>query len=235
MIERIKKYINLAKDYIFPVFCLGCGEEVVWLCEDCQKKIDASGIWCCPVCHHETSIGVCCGPCQKESFLDAHLAIAPYQEESLIGKLIAALKYQYAEEVKVVFASLIKKFVSDHSDVFQSIDIIIPVPLHKKRFAERGYNQAEIIAMIAGKELNLPILNALERHRPTKQQAKLKREERLVNLKDAFILKPNADVGGKKILLVDDVFTTGSTMQECAGVLKKAGAVQVKGFSAARG
>jgi ComF family protein len=231
----IRRYFFSAKDYIFPIFCLGCDKEGVWLCEDCETKIDTGGVFCCPVCHKNTDYGFCCESCVKEFNLDAEVAITLYQEASLIGKIIEALKYQYAEEVKIVFASLIKKFIAKHPEFFKEIDAIIPVPLHKKRFAERGYNQAEIIAKILARELNLPVSHGLERYRPTRQQAKLRREERLVNLKDAFRLLVGVELAGKKVLLIDDVYTTGSTMSECAGALKKAGVAQVWGFSVARG
>jgi len=235
MWERLKKFTTIIKDYIFPIFCLGCNREGFWLCEDCLQKIDISGVFCCPACHKDTTGGFCCEPCKKEFGLDAEVAITPYKEESLVGKLISVLKYQYAEEVKIVFAALIKRFILSHPEVFIATDFIIPVPLHKKRFAERGYNQAEIIARALAEELNLPMLSALERRRPTKQQAKLKREERLVNLKEDFCLTNGVDLAGKRVVLVDDVYTTGSTMAECAEVLKKAGAIEVKGFSVARG
>jgi competence protein ComFC len=235
MIDKAKIYIKVAKDYIFPVFCFGCNKEGVWLCDYCQQKIDLTGVFCCPVCHKDTVEGICCEGCKAKSFLDSHIATTPYQEESLVGKLIAALKYQYAEDVKSVFEIIVKEFVEGQKGAFLPYDWIVPVPLHKKRFAERGYNQAEIIAQILTELLDLPLHIILKRHKATKQQAKLKREERLLNLKDAFCLVDDVNVWDKNILLVDDVYTTGSTIGECAKVLKSAGASEVRGFSVARG
>lgn len=229
------KYIGLIKDYVFPVYCLGCECEGTWLCVKCFSKIDLSGVLCCPVCHLETVGGVCCTGCAHKSILKSQIAITTYTEESLIGKLITALKYQYAEDVKVVFESLIEEFIKRQSNIFSKIDLIVAVPLHKKRFVERGYNQAEIIADILTKKINIPMAKILIRDRATRQQAKLKREERLKNLQDAFCLVGSMDIKDKKILLVDDVYTTGSTIGECAKILKDAGAFEVAGFTVARG
>lgn len=231
----IADFIKKSKDYIFPVYCLGCEKEGVWLCDMCLKRIDRGGIFCCPVCHADTSGGKCCERCQDKSILYSQISIVPYLEDSLMGNLIAALKYQYAEDVKSAIKKTIEQFMDSHQSIFESVDYVVPIPLHKKRFAERGYNQAELIADIVADKLGIPMKKVLLRKRATKQQAKLKRDERLSNLKNAFELVEGEEVAGKKILLVDDVYTTGSTMGECAKVIKNNGCHTVVGFSVARG
>lgn len=234
MREVVSKIVKLTKDYVFPIFCLGCNQEGVWLCGDCLKKIDLSGVCCCPVCHKETARGVSCSNCISNSYLDAHIASTVYKERELIGKLIQGLKYQYVEELREVFSSILSMFFDKYKNVFE-VDLVTAVPLHKKRLAERGFNQAEVLGGIVADLLNKPKENILKRHRQTKQQAKLLRQERLKNVGEAFGLIDGVEVEGKRILVVDDVFTTGSTVQECAKVLKEAGCEKVIGFSVARG
>jgi len=228
-----KKIIFEIKDYLFPIFCLDCEKEGEWVCSRCLEQINCSGFFCCPVCHQKNDGGTNCLACN--SSLNFAVAITKYDEDKLIGKIIQALKYQYVEEMGESIKALIKKFIKANKDVFSKIDLVVPVPLYKKRLAERGFNQAEIIAKIVAEELKLNLLPALKRKVETKQQAKLNREERIKNVFSAFILADGVSVNNKNILLIDDVFTTGSTMQECARVLKQSGAGLVGSFTVARG
>lgn len=232
---ELKKIWEKIKDYVFPVHCLGCEEEGIWLCSNCKKKIDITGCFYCPICHKQSDLGKCCEECKQESSLDSHIAISKYDENNLIGKVIQTLKYSYAEDVSKAIEDIIKDFLNTNYNIFSNIDLIVPVPLHKKRYVQRGFNQSDIIANLVFKNLDKKKENILERIRHTGQQAKLKREERLKNLSGAFKLKNNIDLKNKNILLVDDVFTTGSTLQECAKVLKDSGVSRVVGFSVARG
>lgn len=230
--QILSAFLNKFKDCVFPVFCLGCKKEGEWLCDNCFAKLNLSGIFDCPVCHKNTSQGECCQTCRAKSFILSHIAITKYEENGLTGKVIQTLKYSWAEDVLSAIDKMIEYFVNNNQRLFLDIDLIVPVPLHKKRQAERGFNQAELIANILAKKINKPIKNILERSRHTKQQAKLGREDRLKNLTDAFVTA--GPVHGK-IMLVDDVFTTGSTIGECAKVLQNYGVKEVVGFSVARG
>jgi len=212
----IKPTFDYLKDVLFPVFCFGCGKEGIWVCEECYKTIDTKGIFG----HH-------------------HIAITPYNEDWLIGKIVRNFKYDYVEELSLVIERLIRNFVSKNREMFANIDNVVPVPLHKKREAERGFNQSEIIADYVSRVINKPVIKCLTRHRNTEHQARLNREKRLVNVTDAFIF---VDYGRKsvnnihsRVLLVDDVYTTGATMRECEKALKNSGALDVRGFSLARG
>ena len=230
--KRLLVFLNKIKDYIFPIFCLGCKKEGEWVCDICFKKINLFGIFACPVCHKNTENGTVCSPCAVESFLYSHIAIGKYEEDSLLGKVIQTLKYSWAEDVVSSIDKIIENFVENNKELFFNIDFVVPVPLHNKRYVERGFNQAELIAKILADKINKPLSNILERKRYTLQQAKLGREDRLKNLQDAFMLKESVQ---GNIILVDDVFTTGSTIQECAKVLKNSGINKVVGFSLARG
>ena len=223
--------ITVLKDVFFPAQCLNCGVEGSFVCSTCFQTLDCSGVFCCPVCHEQTDEGRYCDACNI-CYIDRHMAIILYKEDGLVGKILHAFKYQYIEDIKNILEKIILVFLNTyHVDV----DIIIPVPLHKRRYVERGFNQSQIIAKIVGRGLSVSVEFILKRSRHTKQQAKLKRGERLKNLKNAFTLKDKIDIKDKKILLIDDVFTTCSTVQECAKVLKAAGAKEVVSFSIARG
>ena len=224
------------KDYVFPTYCLGCLKEGVWLCNRCLAKIDVSGMRACPVCHHDNTDGRCCYGCSNQSYLKTHQAVTVYSEKELIGKIIHTLKYQYAEDVLVVFKKLIIDYFESNKDVFLNIDVVVPVPLHSKRFAERGFNQAEKIANIASENLGLPAGSVLKRSRYTESQARLDKIRRKENVRAAFCMdRDERSVCDKNILIIDDVFTTGSTIEECSRVLIEAGARSVSGFSVARG
>ncbi|MBI4427097.1 MAG: ComF family protein [Candidatus Magasanikbacteria bacterium] len=227
-----QKIIEVAKDCLFPIFCLDCGKEGEWICPDCFGKMDLRGVFCCPVCHRPNGSGTCCAICQPQSCLDKAMAIAVYQEENSVGRLIKALKYNYAEDALAAFAKMIDGFLIHQLGVLSEVDLIVPVPLHRRRLVERGFNQARLLADILGQKIGRPVVEWLQRERYTMQQAKLSREERRANVHQAFA---NGDFKADAVLLADDVFTTGATMQECARVLKSSGVKKVIGFSVARG
>src|SRR5204863_9391333 len=113
-------------------------------------------------------------------------------------------------------------------------DVIVPVPLHPARQRERGFNQASLLAELLSVHTSIPCRPLLERIRYTTTQTALDRSERMENLHNAFRLRKNANVRGLHVLLLDDVLTTGSTLSECARVLKRAGAISVHAATAAR-
>jgi ComF family protein len=228
----MKNVIVSIKDYFFPIYCLGCNKEGEWVCDNCLVNIDTAGVWRCPVCNNFTFTGERCGRCEYKGQLMLVVAVSEYEEENLVGKLIKIIKYQYAEEAVLVIEKMISNFIKNHQDFFENIKTIVPVPLHSRRYAERGFNQAELIAKALSKKINIPMEKFLKRTRYTRQQVGLSREERQQNLQDAFVVE---GVVCGPILLVDDVYTTGSTMQECAKVLRQAGVKEVGGFVVARG
>lgn len=230
---NLKNIYKQIKDYIFPVFCLDCGQEGMWLCDDCYKKLNLSGRFFCPVCHTQTEDGACCDKCLGQSYLDKEIAVLKYSEQEIIGEIIHNLKYNYAEDLAVLIEKIILEFCQKNSVLFSNFYSVIPIPLHKKRYAERGFNQAEIIADSLAKALSLSMSKNLERIKYTKQQAKLDKKEREENTKEAFVYLD--DIVPKSVILVDDVFTTGSTMQACAKALKEKGVEKVIGFTLARG
>ncbi|MDD2656089.1 MAG: ComF family protein [Patescibacteria group bacterium] len=225
--------LDSIKDIFFPVNCLNCAKEGDFVCEECLKTLDLSGVFCCPVCHQENKTGDYCLGCQP-LFIDAEIAVTKYDEQDLIGEIMHCFKYQYVEDLEKTIEKMIASFLSNND--LPEFDAITFVPLHGRRYIERGFNQSEKIAVILAKKMHKPVVNLLKRTRYTKPQAKFKRQERLVNLKDAFeFCYKKQDFKNKNVILVDDVFTTGSTMQECAKVLKLNKVAKVIGFSLARG
>lgn len=227
------KFLEGLKEYLFPLYCMGCSREGSIVCKTCIKNIPTRGVFYCPICHVSTPQGICCKTCKESSVLSQQIAINRYTEGDLFTDMIHLLKYEYVEEVLSPLSYIVNEFIQKLSTIFSSIDTIVPVPLHPKRYAERGYNQAELIARMISYSTGTPVQHLLQRHRATQQQALLSKVERLSNVKRAFATDQHMVVG-KRILLVDDVYTTGATMQECAFVLKEQ-SHEITGFTLARG
>ncbi len=216
---KIKLYFKNIKEFIldllFPKECLGCGQEEVWLCEDCFNKIKIKNELL-----------------KNYDYLDGVWAAADYKDP-LLQKLIHFFKYSFITELAKPLSQIILKSLIDYEG---EPWLLLPVPLHRRRFLERGFNQAELLAQEVNGANNWPVLNQiLYRQKYTKPQVKLKREERLNNLKDVFACLSAPEIFNKNILLVDDVMTTGATLSECAKILKRAGANRVRGLVVAHG
>lgn len=230
--KRIKKWFRLLKDILFPLFCIGCNEEGILLCESCIKKIPVLGIFCCPVCALATGNGKVCESCQSISSLDSVSAVLAYKDHSLSARLLHELKYNGIEEAEIYFEKIFHSFLTDKQSFFSSFDCIVPLPLHRRRYAERGFNQSEVLARILSREYTLPIKKIVKRVHFTRPQVGLSLDQRKKNVRSAFVVEGN--FSKMRVLLVDDVFTTGSTMQECAKALKSHGVENVDGFVFAR-
>lgn len=151
--------------------------------------------------------------------------ISPYEYSGKMRNVILAYKFNNCYAYAPLLAEMMKGFV-DCYDIWEEFDYIIPIPLHKKRFAERGYNQSELIAKRISEHIHVPVkTDYVRRVRETKRQSLLDRISKMTNIKDAF--ECDADLTGKKILLFDDIYTTGSTIQACASALEKAGAKMI--------
>lgn len=148
-------------------------------------------------------------------------------------KLIHGFKYQQKSSLgKRLGKALGEKLKEDK--IAEKFDCLVPVPLHSARKRDRGFNQSEILALEMSEATNLPVLKKLlKRTKNTKDQTKLTPEERIENVKGAFALKDPEIVAGTRVILVDDVMTTGATLGECASVLLEAGAERVIGATIA--
>jgi len=233
-------------DLFFPKFCLGCQKEGSYLCEDCRSTLDICQFNYClcdkPIRLSLSSKNGKCSACQDKKLSGLCYAL-PYKEKQLTRKLIYQFKYPpYLKDLAKTLASLIIEHLilsgKNTDDIWEN-SVLIPVALHRKKFNERGYNQSEELARELSKILKVPILvDCLIKTKSTKPQMESSKEERETNLQNAFIIKNSTTdqsvVLNKKVFLVDDVYTTGSTMQECAKILKQSGAKQVWGICIAR-
>lgn len=242
------RWFHTLLDYIFPEKCLGCGREGSFLCDSCTRSVRFNRSQVCPVCKKPSTQGkVHSEKCKQASSLDGLLVACHYRENKILEKAIKQFKYHYSQDLAGQLGSLLVQLIRENKiDLHHTV--LVPIPLHPKRKAWRGFNQAEVLAERIQLELLLPVLHVLKRSKNTRQQAVLHRKERIANLKDAFIIAENyhhrplltsslegEELKQKHFLLVDDVTTTLSTLEEAARVLKKNGFTHVSGIVLARG
>ncbi|MGA7273964.1 MAG: ComF family protein, partial [Candidatus Udaeobacter sp.] len=157
-----------------------------------------------------------------------------YRGRGIVRQIIHEFKYGRQIHLRHLVARWLKTALDDERLRQSHFDVIVPVPLHPARQRERGFNQASLLAELLSAQASIPVKPLLERVRYTTTQTALDRSERMENLHNAFRLRKNADVRGLRVLLVDDVLTTGSTLNECARILKRASAFSVHAATAAR-
>lgn len=226
----IKKIKNFVVDLFFPVYCVSCNKEGSWICESCQKKISRINSSFCAKCNALTVESRLCERCRRNSALSG-VFILGYYNDKVLKKAIWDFKYNFISEIgpilsKILAENLITKTTFENT-------VFISVPLDKKRLKWRSFNQSDILAEELSKNIGTPYLkDALKRVKETKSQMKLSKKERAENVLGAF--EARRDIKDKIIFLVDDVITTGSTLEECAKELKKAGAKEVWGVVLAK-
>lgn len=250
MKAAIKNFLLGIVDIVFPIECLGCGFEGEWLCQKCARSLAIYENNRCPACHADSQYGKYCSECAKDRELCGILVAGNYKNK-LLEKSIKTLKYRFASSVARELAGLLAGFFYEQQKKILFLNtaaenvpkiiidlqnvILVPVPLHKKRKRWRGFNQAEILAEEFLTKIDLAYdKDSLRRLRYTKPQAGLSGDERRENLRGSFVWE-GKELDEKYIILVDDVATTGSTLEECAKVLKKAGAREVWGLVVAKG
>lgn len=219
---------NFILDLIFPRFCVGCNLEGSLLCRKCAGKIIQIKAQICPECQRLSENGKFCKKCAKKFDLSG-IIVAAYFEEGPIREMVHNFKYNHVLELKKELTDLLNKAVN------QEFDLITFTPLHHRRLAERGFNQSEVLAQELSKRVKIPCESLLIKTKYTKRQVGLSGSKRRKNLTNVFKVKSNQDIVGKKILIIDDITTTGTTLNECAKALKSAGAKEVWGMVVARG
>lgn len=229
-------------DFLFPPKCLGCQKEGCFVCEKCFAKIKLKEVQQCPICKFKINRGEVCEKCKNETFLNGLFVASSYDQNMLLRKMVTRLKYKYNQDLGKNLGNLIFE-----SRILSSIEgigetLLVPVPLHFLRRWKRGFNQAEVLVDEILKRMEFKKLNLLKRIKNTPQQAKLDRDERLENLKGAFKIDEkklrflsSASLADYTIILVDDVASTLSTLEECAKVLSRSGFKDVWGVVVARG
>ena len=221
---------------VFPMTCRTCDtslddDPIPFFCQRCWNHITPILSPRCLRCAHPFSSPHAlshspehvCGPCRKHPPA-YNLAWTPYAYQSPLKEAIGLLKYHG----KTQLAPSLARLITQTNPAPTNVDAMIAVPLYPDRLREREFNQALLLASHLGKQWNLPVLiDVLRRTRPTHPQTSLTRRERLKNLRKCFSVATPAVIEGKTMLLVDDVFTTGTTVNECAKALRKAGAQAV--------
>ncbi len=236
--KKTAAFLRAAGELVFPPSCLSCGKKMrkqdIQFCRQCRKKLRLIAGPLCTCCGFLFSSGKnhLCESCLKMSHhFSRARAVLLYNDIS--ANIIKKFKYGKGREMLASFAAL-KEKSAVFDDIF-SPDIIMPVPLHPKKLRFRGFNQSLILAEIFYKEQREKIdCHNLVRIKNTKAQTMLKGDERRRNLINAFSLVHPDKVRARKIIVVDDVFTTGTTVNECSRVLLKAGATEVQVVTLAR-
>ncbi len=215
-------------DLAFPPVCSGCsvgleeGERIV--CEGCWSGVNLLSGPRCPKCGAalQDPVGECpC--CSGRSYRFSRACVLTSYDEST-QQLIHLLKYREKTSVGVRLGRMLAEAMATDPE-FAEVDLIVPVPLHHSRARERGYNQSALIARGVGQTLNIRVdKRTLVRRKATRTQTELSAEERIDNVATAFGVRRPERVAGLQLLLVDDVFTTGATVDACAAVLLDSGA-----------
>lgn len=223
------KLKNLILNILFPLVCLNCkiiltdSDKQTGVCQKCLNSITPNTSLFCPVCklrladNHKI--------CHKDSkYL---LAAAANYNNGAIKNLIWHFKYKKWSRLENLLGELLLNYL-------QTLNLnladytVIPIPLHKNREKQRGFNQSRLLAEIISKNLNLDLSDYLKRIKNTKIQAELKGvEAREQNVKNCFVLENPQTIEGKNVLLIDDVHTTGATIKEAAAMLKSADAKNI--------
>lgn len=227
-------------DTLFPIRCFGCDDPKEYFCQTCLNIFPRRLRQRCPTCLKATTPrGEVCSSCFGIHSLDGLFAASLYRSP-IVSASIHIFKYRFIPAFAKPLGNWFAERIAE-ADVALP-DYFIPVPLHPRRLRFRGFNQSALLARTLAGMLtpgfNIPVLeNCLLRTRFTKPQIKTQtRKERLVNLKNAFAMTKESIplIQGKTLWLIDDVATTGTTQEECAKVLKMAGAKKVFGIVLAR-
>ena len=213
------KFFSAIKNSMFPHYdCPFCGKETIdgKLCKNCKSYLIMPKY--CAICgEHVSEIDNLCNECKEQKrYFDASRSVAEYN--SVVSKAVQDLKYNAKRYIAEDFAGLL-------ADVFVktgwNVDYVCAVPSSPMRMKERGFNHSEDIAKSFCKLCNLQYVDLIKKVKETRHQTEISQEERYKNLDDAFKLNDDIDIKNKNILIVDDVFTTGSTLNACAKATRK--------------
>ncbi|MBO7555938.1 MAG: ComF family protein [Alphaproteobacteria bacterium] len=228
-------------NFLFPYQCLRCGKilnKAGYLCDECVDEINFITAPYCHKCGHplqEENVQdeLLCGGCSKKKHSFYRFARSAVVYDNSSKNLILAFKFFDQTENSALLAAMLK---IAGKDIFEAgADLLVPVPLHYTRLIKRRYNQSALLVQKLSKMTDIPYDNfSLIRKRRTKPQVEVSGKERATNVKNAFEVKYPQNVKGRRIILVDDIMTTGSTVKESALALKRAGAKSVDILTIAR-
>lgn len=231
MLSQVAKLKSVALDLLYPKWCVGCGKEGSFICSSCCQSLPRIMPPLCPRCGRPQASGILCSTCV--SWLAAIDGIrSPFQFDGVMRKAIHQLKYRNLRAIAGPLAGLLSDCLTAYC---MPADVLVPVPLHSKRLRERGYNQSGLLARDLAKLAGLLVIDScLIRKRLAPPQAGTQNvKERRDNVVDAFVCQ-DYRLKGSQVLLIDDVTTSGATLDACAAALKDAGAASVWGLVLAR-
>ena len=228
MPDAFRPYLAALADMFYPQRCVGCerrSSDV--LCRACFEALPRVGPPVCGRCGLPTAFATfVCEECKNVDF-GFESAKAALKYEGVGKKIVHALKYHgYKQVVERLATPLMLQAIGD-----DRFDAVVPVPLHRARLRRRGFNQAELLARGVAQKLNASVSDTLEVVRSTRDQVELSAAQRRANVSGAYEAK---DPLHGRLLLIDDVFTTGATMNACALTLVRAGAKEVHALSLCR-
>ncbi|MCS7281545.1 MAG: ComF family protein [Desulfobacterota bacterium] len=228
MLDSLKSVLHL----VFPETCAGCGRDGKVFCEDCSKSLSfVEPHLSCFLCGRLIGKLSLCGEClEQERNYSAGFFL--YYYTGPVKNALCAFKFEGRKRAGRILVRLSERRILGMGLKF---DYIVPIPVTEKKRKERGFNQAYIIAQEISRITRIPILcGHLIKSKETMDQSSLSKKEREKNVKGAFKIRNGSYFKGKKILIVDDLFTTGSTLMEASKVVKLAGADTVCVFALAR-
>lgn len=230
-------FIVSVLDLVFPRRCVGCGIVGRYFCAACRKGIQciSQNESICPVCGRPAIDGATHPKCRTRYTPDGLISFFRY--DGVVRRAVRTLKYRFVSDLGAEFVSLIPED-SIHGVVGSAGEhaVLVPVPLHRARFLDRGFNQSQILGHVLSGRLHLPIrIDMLRRTKKTAPQVEMqKREARLKNMEAVFSVSSGIDLKNTHVVLFDDVCTTGATLRSASGVLKRGGALSVWAVTMAR-
>lgn len=239
--KRVGGLVRSIGKILFPHFCIGCGSEGAILCRQCvvQTSAPLRGVFLCPVCGRPGPFGSPCpDTCRRRSSLDGAVSLASYGHP-VLRRLLHEYKYEGVEEAGAVLENMIVSFTERRRwllSVFADRSVVVPAPLHFFRLARRGFNQSDRFAKAIGRKFSATVDAGLLRRRfGWKHQAQIASPAlRRGNVRGSIYLRNGAVAPGRYVV-VDDVMTTGATIEACAQALKGGGAEAVWALTVLRG
>ena len=231
MLPQLAKLKGKALELLFPQHCVGCGKEGSLVCRSCLKLLSDITPPICPRCGRPQADAIPCSSCVSwQAKIDG--IRSPFRFDGVMRQAIHQLKYHNLRALAVPLAKLLHDYLMNNP---VPAEILVPVPIHRKRLRERGYNQSSLLARELGKLSNLSVMDdCLMRQRHTPTQVRTKSiDERRNNVTNAFACRDNR-LQNKQVLLIDDVATSGTTLDACATAIKASGATSVWGLVMAR-
>lgn len=226
--------LNILADVFYPKYCFGCRRAAGYLCKFCIDRVQILKQTFCIVCNQPNANGLTHRACKTPFAPDRLISALKYQDE-VISDMIITGKYHFIPELFAILGALTAHIILQHHINFPAEDLdgfmVCAIPLHKQRLRWRGFNQTEVAGKIMAQAFDLPYARLLVRNKKTKTQKDLSSEDRKTNMTQAFA--PQYQIP-KKVLLIDDVTTTGQTFLEAAKTLKENGAETVWCISIAK-